>query len=66
MKVTVEIAEVHKSLREIEVPDGSTDNEICALAADDAGNADELNLEYSHTLDPSTWTIRKENGEYIS
>lgn len=58
MKITVEIGEVHKSIREIEVPDGSTPEEIRALAADNAGNADELHLEYSHTLDPKTWTIR--------
>lgn len=65
MKVTVEIVEVHKSIREIEVPDDATPDEIRHFAEADAGNADELNLEYSHTLDPSTWTIRKENGEFM-
>ena len=65
MKVTVEIAELHKSIREIEVPDDSTDEQIREYAADNAGYADELNLEYSHTLDPEHWTIRKENGDYI-
>jgi hypothetical protein len=66
MKVTVEIHEVHHSIREIEVPDGSTPEQIRALAAQDAGDADELNLEYSHTLDPSCWTIRTESGEHIA
>lgn len=27
---------------------------------------DELNLECSHTLDPSEWIIRKENGDFIT
>lgn len=66
MKVTVEIAEVHHSIREIEVPDDATPKQIRALAYKDAGDADELNLEYSHTLDPSEWTIRKENGDHIA
>jgi len=65
MKVTVEIVEVHKSIREIEVPDGSTPEEIRALAAEDAGQADELNLEYSHTMPPYLWTIRTEDGKFI-
>lgn len=66
MKVTVEIKEVHSSIREIEVPNNATDTEIRALAAEDAGEADELNIEYSHTLDPETWTIRKQDGNYVS
>jgi hypothetical protein len=61
MKVTVEIAEVHKSIREIEVPDDALPDQIRALAAENAGDANELDLEYSHTLDPSTWTIRHGN-----
>lgn len=65
MKVTVEIAEVHKSLREIEVPDNASAAEIRELAERDAGQADEINLEYSHTLPMEQWTIRKENGDYI-
>jgi hypothetical protein len=66
MKVTVEIAEVHKSSREIEVPDDATPAEIRELAERDAGDADELDLEYSHTLSADHWTIRKENGEFIA
>ena len=65
MKVTVEIAEVHKSIREIEVPDDATDEQIREAAASDAGDADELNLEYSHSLDPEKWTIRKQNGDFV-
>lgn len=65
MKVIVEIAEVHKSIREIEVPDDATDEQIREAAAKDAGDANELNLEYSHTLEPEKWTIRKKNGDFI-
>ena len=65
MKVTVEITEVHKSLREIEVPDDATDAEIREAAEEDAGDANELNLEFSHTLEPENWTIRKENGDHV-
>lgn len=65
MKVTVEIAEVHKSMREIEVPNDATDEQIRAAAAEEAGDANELNLEYSHTLDSDKWIIRKENGDHV-
>lgn len=65
MKVIVAIEEVHHSIREIEVPDGATDEEIRKAAKKDAADADELNLEYSHTLDPEKWTIRKPNGDYV-
>jgi len=66
MKVTVEITEVHKSIREIEVPDDATDEQIRAAAEADAGEANELDLEYSHTLEPSEWTIRKPNGDHVT
>lgn len=63
MKVTVEIAEVHKSIREIEVPYDATDAEIRKAAAKeysrDAGVAAELDLKYSHTLDPESWVIHR-------
>ena len=65
MKVRVEIAEVHKSIREIEVPDGATDAEIREAAAQDAGDADEFHLEYSHTLPAEQWTIRKPDGDFV-
>lgn len=65
MKVIVEIAELHYSIREIEVPDDATDEQIRAKAASDAGGADEINLEYSHTLDSAKWTIRKPNGDHV-
>jgi hypothetical protein len=66
MKVTVEIAERHNSIREIEVPDAATDEQIRALAYENAGNADEIRLEYSDTLDSSNWTITKPNGDYVA
>ncbi len=66
MKVTVEISEVHKSIRKIEVPDDATDAQIRQAAAEDAGDANELYLEFSHTLDSELWTICKPNGDYVS
>jgi len=65
MKVTVEIGEVHYSIREIEVPDGASDAEIRQAAEADAGDANELHLEYSHTLPKENWTIRKPNGDHV-
>lgn len=65
MKVVVEIHEVHHSIREIEVPDNATDVEIREAAEEDAGDANELHLEFSHTLDPDQWTIRKPNGDHV-
>lgn len=65
MKVFVEISEVHKSIRELEVPDEATPEQIRTLAREEAGEAYELNLEYSHTLDPEHWNIRRENGQYL-
>jgi len=65
MKVRVEIHEVHHSIREIEVPDDAIDEQIRQAAADDAGDADEVGFEYSHTLDPENWTIRKPNGDHV-
>lgn len=65
MKIMVEIAEVHKSIREIEVSDNATDAEIWDVAAKDAGEAYEIGFEYSHTLDPETWVIRRDNGDYV-
>lgn len=66
MKVTVEIAEVHKVIVEVEVPDTATREEICIAARreflDENG---EIALEYSHTLDPVFWTVRTESGFYI-
>jgi len=65
MKVIVEIAEVHKSIRVIEVPDDASPQKIRELAAENAGNANELDLQYSHTLDPQDWIIRTEDGNYF-
>lgn len=65
MKVTVEIKEVHNSIREIEVPDDATDAEIRQAAAVAECDAIERDLEYSHTLPAEQWTIRKENGNYV-
>ena len=65
MKVMVEIQEVHSSFREIEVADNATNDEIRKAVAENAGEADEIRLEYSYTLEPDTWTIRKDNGDSV-
>lgn len=65
MIITVEVSEVHKSLREVEVPDDASDEQIRELAEAEAGEAEELDLEYSCTLDSSQWTVRKPNGDYV-
>lgn len=65
MKVIVEIPEIHKSVREIEVPDDATASEIRELAAEHAGNAPELQLEYDDMRPVCEWTIRTEDGNFI-
>ena len=65
MKIAVEIPEVHKTLVEIEVPDGATKEEILKAAQSkfEAGGSNDL--EYSHTLDDDEWTIRDYNGNFF-
>ena len=53
MKYTVLIREVHVSHRLVEA-----DSEKEAI--EKAGDSDEVYLEYSHTLDKSTWTVESE------
>ncbi len=63
MKVVfVEIAEIHRSLRKVEVADDATREQIC----DEAAEAAEISLEYSDTDETDTWTIRDEAGNYMS
>lgn len=64
-RVTVEIAEVHKSIINIDVPENIDREAICELAKKQFEEEGEEALEYSHTLDESEWTVRDENGNYI-
>lgn len=66
-KYTVEIKEVHNSIFHIDGPEGMTRLELEEAAATvmELGPS-ELELEYSHTLDPDTWTIRTEGGDNVS
>jgi hypothetical protein len=57
-KYNVMIREVHVSHRTVEAEDEKE-------AIEQAGGGTETYLEYSHTLDPDTWTVEKieeENG----
>lgn len=67
MKIIVEIPEVHKSTVTIDVPKGTTREKMCELAMEAHNEADELNMEYSHTIeDKSQWTVRTEDGDFVT
>lgn len=51
-KFNVLIREVHVSTREIEA-----DSPEEAIRLVEEGEGDEVMCEYSHTLDPDTWTV---------
>lgn len=65
MIVTVEIAEVHKAIVRVEVPDNATADDCRSLASQKMEEEGTDNTEYSHTLDPDTWIVRKENGDFV-
>ncbi len=65
MKVCVEIVEVHRQLIELEVLSDATRDEITKAAEKLANNADECNLEYSHTLGHDKWIVRDERGNFF-
>ena len=70
MRYTVDIKEVHNNCVIVDTEEeGLSDNpareELTAAAERIAGEADELNLEYGHTLPADVWTIRDETGEFI-
>ena len=52
----VGIREVHVSTRLVEA---ETAEEALAIAGHES---DEVMCEYSHTLDPDTWTVEPDNG----
>lgn len=66
MKIIVEIPEIHKACVTIEVPLGTTREKMCELAMD-LHNNQNFELEYSRTIeDQSQWTVRTENGNFVT
>ena len=55
-KFYVGIREVHVSTRMVEA---DTAEEAMALIVDGVEDGDEVICEYSHTLDPETWTVEE-------
>lgn len=58
MKYKVLIREVHIQPYSVEAED---EKEAKAIVSNGEGSIIEEELEYSHTLDPETWTVEKEN-----
>ena len=67
MKYCVEIAEVHYSRLEVELPEGTPRAEIVVAANKklEEDGTDEY-LEYSHTLDDDVWKVRTEAGDFVA
>jgi hypothetical protein len=74
MKFTVEVAEVHKNIYEVELDDAIVNTlspaelleTIRHNANNQIGESDGIDLEYSHTLEKDQWTVRDEKGSYLS
>jgi hypothetical protein len=60
-KFIVMVREVHVVSYEVDAED--VDGAIDAACGCD--NGDQLNIEYSHTLDADTWTVEDENGKMV-
>lgn len=56
MRYRVDIREVWISTREVEMPEGTTNHKIIQAALDED---DEVEFEYSHTLDSENHTVEK-------
>ena len=71
-KFYVEVAEVWKRTFEIEIPDETprpnTTAELLREKANEKSEAgdDDQGFEYSHTLELEHWTVRAENGDFVS
>lgn len=66
MKYYIEISEVHKALVEIEAPEGISLDQLIDLASSEFEENGSDILEYSHTLEDDEWTVRDENGNFIT
>lgn len=63
-KFAVDIKEVWTHTIEVKLPDGATKEEIVEAANQKLAEGEEGTTEYSHTLDPDTWGVRNEAGNY--
>lgn len=66
MKYYVEIPEIHKALVEIEAPEGISRDDLLDLASNKFEEEGSDVLEYSRTLEIDEWTIRDEDGNFIT
>jgi hypothetical protein len=64
-KFTVDVKEVWCHTVEVDLPTNATKEQIVAAANDKSEEGDDGNTEYSHTLDPETWTIRDSHGKNL-
>ena len=64
-KFTVDVKEVWCHTVEVELPTDAIKEQIVAAANEKIEESDEGETEYSHTLDPDTWTIRNSQGKYL-
>jgi hypothetical protein len=64
-KFTVDVKEVWSHTVEVELSTDATKEQILAAANEKIEEGDDDNTEYSHTLDPDTWTVRNSQGKYL-
>ena len=67
MKYSIGISEVHRTFIEIELPEGATRDQITKAAQKwfEENGSDDSYLEYSHTLEPDTWSVCDEKGNFL-
>ena len=64
-KFTVDVKEVWCHTVEVDLATDATKEQILAAANKKIEEGDDDHTEYSHTLDPETWTIRGSQGKYL-
>lgn len=64
-KYTVEVKELWCHTIEVELPAGSTWQQIIDAARKKVAEGDEGSTEYSHTFVPETWNVRDEQGNDV-
>ncbi len=64
-KFSVDVKEVWCHAVEVDLPTDATKEQILAAANEKIEEGDDGNTEYSHTLDPDTWTVRDSHGKYL-
>lgn len=76
-KYVVEISEIWKRTFHVEMPEGEAEramvggeslaNRIRAKANEMSGaGAEDAGFEYSDTLEPDQWTVRTEEGDFVT